>query len=351
MIALIIYSFSVAIFVAATALPETLHNAPIAIVDEDHSPLSQRLALAFYPPYFKPPVMVSFDEVDAGMDAGRYTFSVDIPPDFQSDVLDGRSPALQLNVDATRMSQAFTGSLDCQTILLAEVDEFVKRYRESPMPPVTLALRSSFNPNLERPWFGAVTQLIDHITLLCMILAGAALIREREHGTVEHLLVMPVTPSEIMIAKLWANGVVVLVATGLSVFFVVQELMKIPVQGSIPLYLGCTVLHLFAASSMAIFLATIARSMPQYGLLLILILLPMQILSGGVTPRESMPEFIKAIMEAAPTTHFVALSQGIIFRGGGIDVLWPQMLALAVIGTLFFVVALNRFRKTIGQMA
>ena len=141
-----------------------------------------------------------------------------------------------------------------------------------------------------------------------MLLAGAALIREREHGTVEHLLVMPVTPSEIMLAKLWSNGLVVLIATGLAVVFIVQGALNIPIQGSIPLYLGCVVLHLFATSSMGIVMATIARSMPQFGLPLILILLPMQIL-GGVTPRESMPEFVRFVMEGAPTTHFVALNE------------------------------------------
>jgi ABC-2 type transport system permease protein len=98
------------------------------------------------------------------------------------------------------------------------------------------------------------------------------------------------------------------------------------------------------------FLATFARTMPQFALLMVLVLMPLQMLSGGVTPRESMPEFVQQIMIAAPTTHFVKLAQGIIFRGGALDVIWPQFFALAVIGALLFGVALTRFRKTIGQM-
>jgi ABC-2 type transport system permease protein len=351
MIVLIAYSFTLMVYTAARALPETLHKAPIAIVDEDGSPLATRIASAFYPPYFLNPKMISLQEVDPGMDAGRFTFAIDIPPDFQRDVLAGRSPALQLNVDATRMSQAFTGYVDIQQILPAEVNEFVQRYRANLLPPVDLAMRVRFNPNLERPWFGAVVQLIDAVTMLSIILAGAALIREREHGTVEHLLVMPVTPAEIMLAKVWSAALVVLVATAFSLGVVVQWILQIPVQGPVWLFLTCAALHLFATTSMGIFMATIARSMPQFGLLVVLVLIPMQLLSGGVTPRESMPDLVQKVMLGAPTTHFVAASQGILYRGGGIEVVWPQMLAITAIAAVFFTIALMRFRKTITLMA
>jgi ABC-2 type transport system permease protein len=350
MLALIAYSFTLSIYTAARALPETLHNAPIAIVDEDGSPLSSRIASAFYQPYFLPPKMISLPEVDPGMDAGRFTFALDIPPDLQRDVLAGRSPAIQLNIDATRMSQAFIGNVDIQQIVLSEVDEFVQHYRGNALPPVDLATRVRFNPNLERTWFGALVELIDGITMLSIILAGAALIREREHGTVEHLLVMPVTPAEIMLAKVWSAALVVLVASGLSLLFVVRGALQVPVQGSTSLFLACAALHLFATTAIGIFMATIARSMPQFGLLVILVLIPLQMLSGGVTPRESMPRFVQNVMLGAPTTHFVSASQAILFRGAGVDVVWPQMLVLVAIGAVFFSIALTRFRKTIGQM-
>ena len=212
MLVLIVYTFTVAIYVAATAMPESLHNAPIAIVDEDGSPLSARIVSSFYPPHFKTPDMVSLAEMDAGMDSGDYTFVLDIPPNFQRDVLAGRAPAIQLNVDATRMSQAFTGNGYIQQIVAGEVNEFVQRYRSTAAPPVDLALRMRFNPNLEQAWFGSLMEIINNVTMLSIILTGAALIREREHGTIEHLLVMPVTPAEIMLAKVWSMGLVVLLA-------------------------------------------------------------------------------------------------------------------------------------------
>ncbi|MCW5557778.1 MAG: ABC transporter permease [Verrucomicrobiae bacterium] len=351
MMILIVFTFTVSVYISATALPDTLHQAPIAIVDEDGSPLSTRIISAFYPPHFIPPERITLDQMDPGMDAGDYTFAINIPPNFQRDVLAGRSPAIQLNVDATRMSQAFTGSGYIQQILSDEVTEFVQRHRGGGGAPVALAVRSRFNPNLERSWFGALMEIINNVTMLSIILTGAALIREREHGTIEHLLVMPVTPGEIMLSKVWAMGAVVLLAATVSLVGVVQGAMRVPIEGSIPLFLAGSALNLFATTSMGIFLATLARSMPQFGLLLLLVLLPLQMLSGGMTPRESMPEIVQNIMRVAPTPHFVELGQAILYRGAGIDVVWKPFAILALIGAIFFSLSLARFRKTITQMA
>lgn len=349
LIVLVVYSFTAMIFIAARAQPETLNRSSIAIVDEDRSQLSAQLISAFYPPHFNPPTLTSIPGIDPGMDEGRFTFTLDIPPHFQRDVLAGRVPAIQLNVDATRMSQAFIGSGNVQEILQGEVDQFVRRYRSTSSPaPVDLVVRNRFNPNLERSWFGSVVEVINQVTMLSMLLTGAALIREREHGTVEHLLVMPVTPAEIMLAKVWSMGAVVLAATALSLRLIVQGALQVPIAGSIPLFLTGVALNLFAATSLGIFLATIARSMPQFSMLLILFVLPLEMLSGGFTPRESMPQFVQNVMLAAPTTHFVMLAQAILYRGAGMEVVWKPFLCLFGIGSVLFAFSLARFRKSIA---
>ena len=351
MLVLIVYTFTVSIYVAATAMPESLRKATIAIVDEDDSPLSARIVASFYPPHFTTPRLITLAEMDAGMDNGTYTFVLDIPPNFQREVLAGLAPAVQRNVDATRMSQAFPGSGYIQQIVAGEVGEFVQRHRSAAQLPVDLNVRMRFNPNLEQAWFGSLMKIINNVTMLSIILTGAALIREREHGTIEHLLVMPVTPGEIMLAKVWSMGLVVLLAALVALVFVVQGALHVPVQGSVLLFMALSALHLFATTSMGIFLATVARSMPQFGMLLVLTLLPLQLLSGGVTPRESMPEMVQQVMLAAPTTHFVVAAQAVLYRGAGLDMVWPQLLAILVIGGVLFTAALARFRKTISQMA
>lgn len=333
----IVYAFSLSVYTAATAMIDSLNNAPIAIVDDDRSPLSMRIVDAFYPPYFKPPVMIEQHEVDARMDMGVDTFALHIPSNFQRDLLAGHQPAIQLNIDATRMGQAFTGNSYVQSIVSGEITTFVERHRQVNVTPVDLVLRAKFNTELNSQWFGAVMQVINNITMLSIILTGAALIREREHGTVEHLLVMPVTPFEIMASKVWSMALVVLVATALSLWLVVQLWLAVPLHGSVGLFLFGTLLHLFATTSLGIFLGTVARSMPQFGLLMVLILLPLQVLSGGTTPRESMPDIIQHIMLLAPNTHFVMLAQSILYRGAGISEVWPQFLSLILLGGVYLV--------------
>jgi len=342
LLVLVVYAFTLDIYTHATAMPETLNRATIAIVDEDASPLSRGVADAFLAPYFVPPDQIDLAEMDARMDAGIDTFSLVIPPEFQRDLLAGARPELQLNVDATRISQAFTGAGYIQAIVDQEITDWAGQERAV---PVDLALRARFNPSLDLGWFGAITAVISAVTMLSIILSGAALIREREHGTVEHLLAMPVTAAEIMTSKVLSMGAVVLVAAGLSLIFMVQGVLGVPIAGSVALFLTGAALMQFATTSLGILLATISGSMPQFAMLLLLVLLPLEILSGGMTPRESMPEAVQYVMLAAPNTHFIALAQAVLFRGAGLAVVWPQLLALALIGAVMFTIALRRFRN------
>ncbi|HCF2686175.1 TPA: ABC transporter permease [Pseudomonas aeruginosa] len=350
MLLLTAYIFTLDIYSAATLVPEPLHNASIAIVDEDQSLLSERISSAFYAPQFTHPQRISVAEMDGSMDRGKFTFVLNIPPSFQRDVLAGRVPEIQLNIDATQMSQAFIGHQYVEQIVYAEIEEFVKRFRNTSQQPVELVVRARFNTMLEASWFGSVAELINMVAMLAIILTGAALIREREHGTIEHLLVMPVTPGEIMISKIWSMGSVVLVCTGLSLILVIHGALQVPIQGSLLLFFTGAALCIFAMTALGIYMATLARSMPQFGLLLMLTLFPLEMLSGGMTPRESMPELLQNLMLLAPTTHFFELGQSILFRGAGLEVVWKNFLALFVIGTALFVMSLRRFRKTISQM-
>jgi len=345
LLVLIAYAFTVSIYTGSKALPETLNHAAISIVDEDRSPVSERIVTAFIPPYFSIPKLITQQQMDKRMDAGLDTFALDIPPQFQRDLLAGKAPTIQLNIDATRMTQAFTGGGYVQSIVTGEINEFLSRHRVVATVPVEQALRVRFNAELNKGWFGAINELITAITMLSIILTGAALIREREHGTIEHLLVMPVTPFEIMVSKVWSMGAVVLAASVFALVVIIQGVLRVPIEGSVLLFMLGTALHLFATTSMGIYLATAAGTMPQFGLLLMLILLPLQALSGGMTPRESMPQIIQDIMLVTPNTHFVSLSQAILFRGAGLDVVWPQFLALLVIGTVLFYLALHQFRR------
>jgi ABC-2 type transport system permease protein len=349
LIGLVIFAFSIAVIAQAQSRSQELYNASIGFVDEDRSELSRRIIHALLPPYYKPPQPVELNDVDRLMNTGKFTFIVDIPPNFQRDVLAGRQPTIQVDVDATAMVQAGLGSRYTEQIITREADHFVSHVEGSPLPPINLATRIAFNPNANTSWFTSVMAIINWVTMLAIIMAGAAVVREREHGTMDHLLVMPVSPFEIAASKVWANGLVIIIAVGLSLTLVVRTLLGVPIAGSVPLFLAGTALYLFFATAIGIFLATIARSMPQLGLLYMLIAMPMNILSGSNTPLESMPHWLATIMQASPSTHFVSFAQAILYRGAGFDVVWPQFLAVAAIGSLFFVAALFRFRRAAAQ--
>jgi ABC-2 type transport system permease protein len=349
LIALVIYAFSWAVILQARSNSQEVHNASIAIVDEDHSELSHRIAHAFLPPLFQPPQLIAERDVIPLMNKGRYTFVVDVPPNFQRDVLGGRQPAIQVNVDATAMVQAGLGSAYAQQIISNEIAEFLSHSENVPLSTVNLDVRIAFNPNITTAWFTSVMSIINNVTMLAIILSGAALVREREHGTMDHLLVMPLTPFEIATSKVWANGLVITVAVGLSLYIVVRMMLGVPIAGSIPLFMVGVMIYLFFATAIGIFLGTVARTMPQLGLLFLLVFMPMNMLSGSNTPLESMPPWLATVMQASPSTHFVSFAQSILYRGAGIDVVWPQFLAVALIGGLFFGLAILRFRSVAGQ--
>jgi ABC-2 type transport system permease protein len=349
LVGLVIYSFSLAVIAQAQSNEQEVHNASIAIVDEDHSALSRRIARVFLPPYFKPVQLVEERDVDHMMNIGQYTFVIDIPPYFERDVLAGRNPALQVNVDATALMQAGIGSGYIQQIVTRVVADYLTRRAGVEPPPATLAVRIAFNPNATTAWFTSVMGIINSVTMLAIILAGAAVVREREHGTMDHLLVMPIRPFEIALSKILANGVVITAAVGLSVVLVVRGLLAVPIAGSVPLFMCGVALYLFFATSIGIFLATIARTMPQLGLLFMIVAIPLNMLSGSNTPLESMPPFLRTVMQASPTTHFVSYAQAILYRGAGLDVVWPHFLIVAALGALFLGLGLLRFRAVAVQ--
>lgn len=346
MMILIAWSFSFAIYVGATSASVELHKAPVAFVDHDRSTLSQRLVDAFTPPYFKMEGVITAEQMDAGMDAGAYTFVVVLPPGFERDVLRGKVPDIQLNIDATRMTQAGIGAGYISQILTNEVAAFLQQ--QDIALPVELITRMKYNPTLESTWFGSIMEIINNIALLSIMLAGAALIREREHGTLEHLLVLPVSATEIMLGKVWSMTLVVLAAVSFALLFVVEGVLHVPLSGSLPLFLGGVLITLFSTTSLGILMGTIARTMPQFGLIFIMTILPIMILSGTITPYESMPEALQYLMHLVPTSHFVSFAQAVLYRGAGLDIVWDEMLRVFAIGMVYFLFSLSIFKRSLS---
>lgn len=348
MILFIIYSFGFSIYMHATGNGETVNNASIAIVDEDHSSLSRSIAGLFYPPYFQTAKTIGAADIDRAMDEGLYTLVVVIPPRFEADVRKGRDVEVQVNVDATAVQQASLGAGYIQSMVTNEVKRYRQEAQQTTGLSSDLVIRRAFNPNGTQSWFRAIVGLADQMSMLIIILTGAALLREREHGTIEHLLVMPLTAIEIALAKVWSNGLVLIVGFICSLLFVIEGLLDVPIAGSRGLLLLGTVIYVFATAAIGILLGTIARTMAQFALLMMMAVMPMMMLSGGMSPIESQPQWVQYVTWFFPSRHYVSFMQAIVYRGAGLDIVWPEFVTVLVMGVVFLGASLVLFRRSVA---
>lgn len=350
MILFIIYSFGISIYTQSTGAGETVNNASIAIVDEDNSSLSRSIAGLFYPPYFQAAKMISAADIDRGMDNGLYTLVVVIPPHFEADVRKGRDIEVQVNADATAVQQASLGSGYIQNMVSDEVTRYRQEMEQTTGLSSDLVIRRAFNANGTQSWFRAIVGLADQLSMLIIILTGAALLREREHGTIEHLLVMPLTAFEIALAKVWSSGLVIFVGFICSLLFVVEGLLDVPIAGSRGVLLLGTLIYIFATAAIGIFLGTLARTMAQFALLMMMAVMPMMMLSGGMSPIESQPQWVQYVTWFFPSRHYVSFMQAIVYRGAGLDIVWKEFVTVLVMGVTFLVVSLLLFRQSVATL-
>ena len=350
MILFIIYSFGFSIYTQSTGAGETVNNASVAIVDEDNSSLSRSIGGLFYPPYFQKVKTIGAADIDSGMDEGLYSLVVVIPPRFEADVRKGRDVEVQVNVDATAVQQASLGAAYIQNMVTNQVKYYRQQAEQTTGLSSDLVVRRAFNPNGTQSWFRAIVGLADQLSMLIIILTGAALLREREHGTIEHLLVMPLTAFEIALAKVWSNGLVIIVGFICSLLFVIEGLLDVPIAGSRELLLLGTVIYVFAAAAIGIFLGTLARTMAQFALLMIMAVMPMMMLSGGMSPIESQPQWVQYVTWFFPSRHYVSFMQAIVYRGAGLDLVWKEFTTVLVMGVTFLAASLSLFRRSIATM-
>lgn len=346
---LVIAVFTVAVYSVSSGMTIEVKNASVGVIDHDRSALSYQIRDAILPPYFKPPVLIEDQQRDALMDKGEYVFIIDIPSSFAQDVLAGKKPQVHIWADATAATLAGVGSAYLEQIIQEKVGEFLSAGNQRDWMPIQPVISIMYNPNSTYVWFIGVMQVVSNVTLLAMILVGAAIIREREHGTMEHLLVMPVGASEIAIAKIITNSAMIMVAALLSLGGVVHLALGVPIIGSVSLFTLGLAIYLFTVSSLGVWLATLAPTMPQFGLLCIPIYIVTRLLSGGETPMESMSQTVQDITFFSPVTQFVMYAQNVLFRNADLSIVWPQLAILSVAGVIFLALALSRFRQMLAK--
>ncbi|KGJ02681.1 ABC-2 type transport system permease protein [Paracoccus halophilus] len=348
MLVLILWSFFFAVMMEASGAGDSVHNASIAVVDEDRSPLSRAIPAALSPPWFQAPVTMTADEAAAAMDRGEMMFALSFPPGFGADALAGRAPVAQLLADATAVTQAQLGSGYVRSIVADESRLFLTGRPEAPPPDLQLELRRAFNPNGNPVWFKAMSSLLNQLSLLTIVLTGAAMLREREHGTIEHLMVMPLSPVEVALSKVLAVMVIVLAAFVGSLLVVVQGILGVPLAGPLPLLVAGAAIYLWAAAAIGMLLGTLARSMAQFALLIIMVIIPIIMLSGGFSAIESQPAAVQRLTFLLPSRHFLAFAKAVAFRGAGFSAVWLPVAMMIALGAGFFAASLALFRRSMS---
>lgn len=345
------FVFTVNIYLQGSSVSMQLNRAPMVVQDSDHSAASRELIYRFRPPYFRLDGEVDSSREAIGLlDRGKAMVTLDIPPRFQESLLNGEFAAVQLQVDATHPMPGFLASSYAARI----VGQFSLEWglaREGlsggsleGLPLVIDDQRVWFNPNQKDTWFMPISELLEGITLFAILLPAAAMVREKERGTVEQLLVSPLTPFQIMFPKVIAMTAVILLGVSVSLLAVLGLAFQVPMQGSLPLFYVVTTLYVFTNAGLGLFVATVARNLAQVGLLSLLILGPILLLSGLWTPPEAMPIWMRWATMASPLRHYIDASYGILLKGAGLDLLWDSVLAIGVLGVLIFSFGMRRFR-------
>lgn len=346
--AYILFIFTLNILIAAGQSVE-LNNAKIIVNDADQSMVSRELTYRFRSPYFSvADTNLHPDTALRWLDRGNATLLIDIPPDFSETLYLGEEAAtVQMQVDTSIANVGFLAASYGSRIIAGLNGEFAAQRLSSvgSLPQINNQRRIRFNSDINEAWFSTISELLAVITVACIFLPSVAMVREKERGTVEQLLVSPLSPFQVMFSKVLAMIIVMLLGTTFTMFVIMQPLFDVPARGSLGLFFVLTALYAFATAGIGMLAATFARNTGQLAMLLVLIIFPAIMLSGLWVQLESMPPWLRFAIDLTPLRYFVDIAYGILLRGVGLETLWDSVLKMFAIGAVLFGIALWRFRR------
>lgn len=356
-VVLVIYIFA-EIALCGWALTMDVKNVPTAVLDRDNSPASRALverfrqteafSLDFYP--------ASEEEVDRLLDSGQASLGLVIPSNLGRDLDAGQPAGIQVLADGTQPNEAL--------LALSYVNQIVRGYSAdieterlnrsgqvlTGLPQVVNSVRAWYLPELRYIHFVMVSMVALAVVLLGVLLAAAGVVREKENGTMEQLMVTPIRPTELIFAKVTPmvlmQVVGLLVGIAISYFVFGVSPHGNPV-GTLSLFIALSALAFLACAGIGIWIATYARNLMQALLLAFFVLFPMMFLSGTITPVSAMPAWLQWLSYISPMRHYLSLSLGVFLKGVGLEVVWPHVVALTGFTVLILWIALRRFRRSL----
>ncbi len=345
----------VQLLVFGYAVTTDVKHVATAVLDFDHSESSRELVARFVETgYFT--VVARGDDPAAAqalLDRGEVCAVLQLNPGFGRELAAGRTAPVQLLVDGTDSNTA--------RVLLAYSARIVTEYSQQllaaqaarhggPVPPagrIELQTRAWFNENLESRNFYVPGVIAMIVMLITLMLTSMAVVREKEIGTIEQIMVTPITPTEFIIGKTVPFALIgltdVVLITVIGVYW-----FAVPIRGSLLLLLFATLLYLMTTLGLGLLISTVSQTQQQAMMTTFFFYLPAVLLSGFMFPIENMPEMIQWLTYLNPLRYFLVILRGLFLKGIGLEVLWPQFLALAVMGPLALSLAARRFHKTLA---
>lgn len=350
----LIYAFTFDIYLAGSGVTLQVSHAATVISDADRGAAARELRARLVAPTFAVQTgELTPNEVRQALDKGQAMLALDIPPRFTADLAAGRGSTLGLWVDTSNSAQGFLAASYATRIVSRMAVELglaqlAAAGGETSLPIIDNRIRAWYNADQNDAWFMAISQLLNIITVFAILLPAAAAVREKERGTVEQLLVSPLSPLQILLPKVIAMGGVILLAVVLALCLVLWPIFDVPCRGSLALFFAMTTLYIAATAGLGLFIATLARNLAQVGMLTIFILAPMLFLSGAWTPPEAMPHWLAEAMVVSPLHHFLDIAFGILLKSQSAAMLMRPILILLTIGVVLFGFGLYRFRRQFG---
>ena len=348
----LIYSFTLSVYVTGNGIQTQLKNAGLLVSDGDRSVSSRELVSRFHLPYFRfDGELTSPNEAFDRLDRGRSLMVLDIPARFHEALVAGEPTVVQLLVDTSDSARGLSAASYASRIVGQFSQELIMtRNGQTGLSSTTVPMilsdhRVWFNQDQNESWFESISHLLRMITIFAMLLPAAALVREKERGTVEQLLVSPLTPLQIMLPKVVAMTLVILGATAVALIGVMRPVFGVPIRGSMALLFFLTALFIVATAGMGVFASTVTKNQAQVGMMTLLVVIPMLLLSGIFTPLEEMPAWVRYLMALSPLRYFIEIATGILLKGVGIETLWSQALSMVALGGSMFGFGLWRFRR------
>ena len=350
---ILVWAFSGAIYVAGHAVKMDVSDYPVVLYDLSKDDASRELASHIRAPYFK---IVGYAQSDAEvveyLDRGKASLAIIIPPDFQRQVAvnQGRFQVIsdgtisRGSILATSYIARITGEYNLE-LLEQRLGSVTKAM--SQVPQVDARIRIRYNPNVNNAWFSSMLEMLNLITMVSMLLSASAMVREKVYGTLEQIMVTPLRPMELFIAKIIPTVVVVPLFSTLALFGVVQGVFDTPIRGSLLLFYCVMAVYVFSVSSLGLLVAVFARNIAQAAMILFLIMFPMLFLSGAMTPPESMATWMKYTSLLSPMRYFIDFGYQVLFKGNGIQYVWRDIVGIFVLGTVMFSLSVWRFRKAV----